>query len=114
MVVGVTAAVTRCVAIHDGLLRHDPSKPADCIPNLFGGRATSLAKGVNHLSIASEAFVKEGIEVLLRYRVGGVVIEQVPLQGDIGSRGRDQITTSLRPPDAIPTRMVRFGSVDPK
>ncbi len=110
----MTAPVTRRVVIHDGILRHDPSKPADYISNISGVRARSLTEGVERLSIPCEAVVKESVEVLLRYRVDGVVIEQVPLQGDVGSGGRDQIPAPLRPPDTTSVRMVCIDSVDPK
>ena len=108
------AAVTRRVVIHDGILRYDPSKPADCIPNFSGVRVCSLAEGVDDSSTASEAIVKESVEILLRYRVDGVVIEQVSLQGDVGSGGRDQISAPLWPPDTISVSMVRIDSVDPE
>ena len=75
MIVLVTTAVTRGVGIHDGLLCHDPSEPADRITDMSGVYAPSVAEGVDRLPISSKAFVKESVEVLLRYRVGGVVIE---------------------------------------
>ncbi len=108
------AAVTRRVVIHDGILRYDPSKPADCIPNFSGVRVCSLAEGVDDSSTASEAIVKESVEILLRYRVDGVVIEQVPPQRDVGSGGRDQIPAPLWPPNTTSTRMVCIDSIDPE
>lgn len=67
----MTAAVTRRVVIHDGILRHDPSKRTDCMSNTFGVRAHSLAERIERLSTASESFVQESVEVLLQDGVGG-------------------------------------------
>ena len=71
MIVSVAATVTRRVVIHDGILRHVPSRLADCIPNIIGARASSLTQRVKHPSIDSEAVVKKVVEV----RVGSGVIE---------------------------------------
>lgn len=96
--------------IHDGILPHDPFKPANYVPNVSGVYKVSFAEGIECLSIASEAVVKESVEVLFRYRVGGVVIKQVPLHGDFGSG----TPAPLRPPDTAAACMVRIDSVDPE
>jgi len=102
VIVSVTTAITRGEVILDGRLRRDPSKPADRMPDIGRVNGASSAEGVELIPVAGEAFVKKHIEVLLGHRVGGVVIEQVPPQGDIGSGGRDQIPAPLRPPDTTP------------
>ena len=110
----MTTAVARRVAIKDGLLCHHPSKRADDSSDFLGGRGPSLTERIEDLPRASEAFVEECVEILLRYGVDGVVIEQVPPQGDIGGGGWDQIPASLRPPDACAARMVCIDFIDPE
>ena len=58
--------------------------------------------------------VKKRVEVFLCHSVGSVVIEEVLLQGDVGSGGRDQAPAPVRPPDAVAVRVVGIGSVYPK
>ena len=50
----------------------------------------------------------------MRDCVGGVMIEMILSQGDIGSGGRDQMAGCRRPPNAIQIRMVRVGSANPE
>ena len=58
--------------------------------------------------------VKKRIEIFLSHRVGGVVIEEVLLEGNLGSGGRDQTPAPVRSPDAVAICVVCIGSVYPK
>ena len=40
MIVSVDTTVRRRVLIHDGILRHDPPKPADGFPDILRGGAS--------------------------------------------------------------------------
>ena len=51
VIVSVDTTVRRRVLIHDGILRHDPPKPADGFPDILRGGASSLTEGVNRTSI---------------------------------------------------------------
>ena len=109
------STITRRVGILNGILRHYPSKRSDFFSDTFRVRTRSVVtKRVEYLPIIRKTLVKEIVEVCLRDPVGGVMIENILAQGDVGSPGRDQIAAPLRPSDAIPICMVRVGSVDPE
>lgn len=58
--------------------------------------------------------IKEVREAFFAYRVRGVMIKKVLLNGDIFGGWWDKIATPGVPPNTIPARMRRVGPIDPK
>ena len=51
VIVSVHTTVSRRVVIHDGILRHDPPKPADGVADILRNGASPLAERVNRTSL---------------------------------------------------------------